>query len=107
MKKAVTIIAVVAMLLTISVPAWAIKYDPSAPRSPIPPAYTRALEMYEVNEAIRLGLVPESLQNNYYSDLTRADIAEAALNFVAAQYGYDLANFLDACAINPPLKRKR
>ena len=44
----------------------------------------------EVEEAVRLGLVPEHLQDRYTADITRAEFAEIAVYFLALQYRVDV-----------------
>lgn len=43
----------------------------------------------EVEEAIRLGFVPEHMQEQYTADITRAEFAEIAVYFLALQFRVD------------------
>ena len=46
-----------------------------------------------LDQAIALGFVPEDLQSAYQQDITRGEFAAIAMQFLAAQYGYDVENF--------------
>jgi len=94
----------VMLFVTCIIPAQAISYEAGAPDATESEAYAAAEALYEVNNAIRLGLVPESLQDDYEAPITRVEFAEAALHFVAAQYGYDTSNFVAVCSTYPPLR---
>ncbi len=44
----------------------------------------------EVEEAIRLGFVPEDMQNNYKKAITRAEFAKISVMFVAHHFGMEV-----------------
>ena len=46
-----------------------------------------------LDQAIALGFVPEDLQSAYQQDITRGEFAAIAMQFLAAQYGYDVEDF--------------
>lgn len=100
-KKAICIIAAL-MLCTSALPAGAFRYDADAPESKASETFAQAVEWYEVNEAVRLGLAPVGLWSDYGKTVTQEELAETALRVYAAYYGYDLENFLAACAVKRP-----
>lgn len=71
----------------------------TAASEPAPSAWAQA----EVQEAIQLGFVPEFLQTAYQENITRAEFAEIALQFLAVQYNYTLQDFLNLCREIPEI----
>ncbi len=104
MKKFLTFMLAAALLCACAVPAGAVKYAPDAPEGKTPGVFTQAQEDFEANEAVRLGLAPAGLQDEYDKTVTRLEFVEVLMNTVAAHWGYDLKNFAAACAVNPPVK---
>lgn len=49
----------------------------------------------EVEEAIALSFVPQELQEDYQVNITRAEFAEVAMDFVIEQFNYDKSYFLN------------
>lgn len=47
-----------------------------------------------VHEALNLNIIPEGLDQNYQSPITRAEFAQTALHFCAAQYNLDPLTFV-------------
>ncbi len=78
MKKLVCWLLLIALAVSIS-PA-ALAEGESAPPAPWAAA--------DVEEAVALGMVPEGLQSDWQSDLTRGEFAELVVRFLAVQYGY-------------------
>ncbi len=49
----------------------------------------------EVEEAISLGIVPEDMQNDYKSNITRAEFAKIAVMFAARHFEMEVADFVE------------
>ncbi len=64
--------------------------------------------VYEVSAAIELGIVPAELQGEYQAPITRVELVDAVMTFLAVQYRYDLgrsepfeAFYNDYCRYRP------
>ena len=78
MKKLLMSLFALLLLLELSVPALAVqKSEPSV--------WARD----EIQQAVTLGFVPDNLQCDYQSDITRAEFVYLALDFLPLQYNYD------------------
>lgn len=82
MKRIFATLVSVALLITLAAPAAA------AASAEEPSSWAQS----EVAEAVRLGFVPQSLQDNYTKSITRGQFAVLAVDFLAAEYGFPPAD---------------
>lgn len=79
LKRVISILLTAALLSNISVFAEEI--------SPSKPLDCSDWARDELEEALEIGFIPENMQSDYTSNITRAEFAAAALHFLAVQYG--------------------